>query len=725
MITTQDDIAGAKLPSKQQVLSYFLHCHLKQKETVRFAATRTVEKVQEFWDKARIPVRHKQDMTKKVEKLFTEWTALKKNAKRRSATQQNKEDTFISDYNDIFDVAHEKAMEMIQVADDREFLLAQREKGRRGCMTSVDTITQKQEKYREERDLKMQRFKRKSELDVAMMKEKVTLGDSSSSEDEAGDTGEPAAGCSSDPPSCPKRGRKTVISKELAATLDRHCVSDRAAMMVVAETAKSLGHDVKELALNRSSIRLQRRQLREQEAQSVKSNFSVNVPLTVHWDGKLLADLTGTEKVDRLPVLVSGEGVSQLLAVPKIPKGTGEAQAHAVAEVLKQWEITNQVRGMCFDTTSSNTGRLTGACVMLEQKLGHELLHFACRHHVMELIAAAAFLKCMGLASGPEIQLFKRFKSQWASMDKTDYQNAYTDKYTEPYVREFKEDLKTFISSQLMTSHPRDDYRELLQLVSIYLGDPPQQGVKFMAPGAMHQARWMAKVIYTFKVWMFRGQFRLTLREEKGLRDLCLFFAKIYMKAWFQCPIAACAPRNDLCLMQDLQKYSEINKDISDVTSQKMSRHLWYLAEVLVGLAVFDENVTDETKHMMVNAMKTHDGDDEPTNKASVDVRRINEMTLPDFMSKNTLKFFSALDISVKFLETPPSSWKNQDDFQAAAKKVKSLSVVNDHAERGVALVQDFSGRLTKDEEQLQFLLQVVAEHRKRFPDALKRTFVT
>ena len=41
--------------------------------------------------------------------------------------------------------------------------------------------------------------------------------------------------------------------------------------------------------------------------------------------------------------------------------------------------------------------------------------------------------------------------------------------------------------------------------------------------------------------------------------------------------------------------------------------------------------------------------------------------------------------------------------------------VVNDQAERGVALIEEFSGHLTKDEEQLQFLLQVVQEHRRAY----------
>jgi len=46
---------------------------------------------------------------------------------------------------------------------------------------------------------------------------------------------------------------------------------------------------------------------------------------------------------------------------------------------------------------------------------------------------------------------------------------------------------------------------------------------------------------------------------------------------------------------------------------------------------------------------------------------------------------------------------------------------VNDWAERGVALIQHFNRTLTKDEDQLQFLLQVVSDHRRRLPDCTKR----
>ena len=65
----------------------------------------------------------------------------------------------------------------------------------------------------------------------------------------------------------------------------------------------------------------------------------------------------------------------------------------------------------------------------------------------------------------------------------------------------------------------------------------------------------------------------------------------------------------------------------------------------------------------------------------------------------------------------PPTS-------QPAESIVTALKVVNDTAERGVKLIQDYNLILTKDEEQKQFLLQVVQEHRRLYPDASKKTIV-
>ena len=50
------------------------------------------------------------------------------------------------------------------------------------------------------------------------------------------------------------------------------------------------------------------------------------------------------------------------------------------------------------------------------------------------------------------------------------------------------------------------------------------------------------------------------------------------------------------------------------------------------------------------------------------------------------------------------------------------LKVVNDLAERGIALIEEYNSLFTKDEEQKQYLLQIVQDNRSRFPDARKST---
>jgi len=125
----------------------------------------------------------------------------------------------------------------------------------------------------------------------------------------------------------------------------------------------------------------------------LKEQFHSDASLIVDWDGKLLPDLTGNGKVDRLPFITSDNrmGVNQLLGFVKLYKGTGESQASPVAKLVRQWGLADRVNGMCFNTTDSNTGSRNGACVLLEHKLEKEMLHLAYRHHMMESILALVF----------------------------------------------------------------------------------------------------------------------------------------------------------------------------------------------------------------------------------------------------------------------------------------------------------------------------------------------
>ena len=185
-----------------------------------------------------------------------------------------------------------------------------------------------------------------------------------------------------------------------------------------------------------------------------------------------------------------------------------------------------------------------------------------------------------------------------------------------------------------------------------------KRGIRFAQPGAMHQARWMSKVNYTSKVWMFRSQFKLTVREEKGLRELCIFFARVYVRAWHIAPISTAAPNNDLQFLKSLLAYSAINTAISKATSRKMADYMWYLSEKLVGLALLDSAVSCDIKDKMMKAMADINGEDNPPNRVKFDARflaDLNNKTVADFVTKNAKSLLARLRLPEGFLQLPAS----------------------------------------------------------------------
>lgn len=184
--------------------------------------------------------------------------------------------------------------------------------------------------------------------------------------------------------------------------------------------------------------------------------------------------------------------MEQLLGVPKLPNGTGEATSNAVVTMLQAWGIESQVRAMCFDTTASNTGIRSGVCGVIKTKLGKNLLYLACRHHVHEIVVGDVFKHCFGPSSGPDIGLFKRFHHHWPQIDSSQFQTANDDQVCVGVLTKLVDSKNEVISFA-------NQVHELLELTVLFLGGVPPRGERFMAPGAMHRARWMAKLLYCLK----------------------------------------------------------------------------------------------------------------------------------------------------------------------------------------------------------------------------------
>ena len=146
------------------------------------------------------------------------------------------------------------------------------------------------------------------------------------------------------------------------------------------------------------------------------------------------------------------------------------------------------------------------------------------------------------------------------------------------------------------------------------------------------------------------------------------------------------------------------------------------MSEELAALSFFDDDVSLEVKRSMIGKLQREDDEEEPAKIPQYSVSFLKDKQLDDFVTPKTNKFFHKLRLDTNFLKKNPDVWHSSESFQSSLAITKRLKVVNNNAERGVVLVQAYNRLLTKDEKQLQFLLQVVSEHRRGYPDTRKET---
>lgn len=734
---TEDCFKASKLPSRGEVLKVLFHYRNREQLSLKDSTSQTAEQLLLIWDKAKIPTKAPTHVVEHVRKLHAEWQGLKKLINRKSASNLSNQQAFVDSLEDLFDMAHHDAMTLIKIEEDRMFIEAQREKGRRGVIGRVDRALDLQEQRVIGRQDAAARRAERAQSEQSAATAMVILDDDSSSES---DNNKVVASDLATPQPSPKiprlHGTSNIVTREVAAALDRTATSDRSAAHILSAIASTsqLGENVDRMILSRSAIRRARMKHREAFTVEIKATFLPTVPLILHWDGKMLDDMTGPgrQRVDRLPVLVSGQDVVKLLAVPKLQDGTAHTMTQAVLDTVDEWGLRDKIKGLCFDTTASNTGVHGGVCIRLEKEFGRELLNVACRHHISEIMLGKVF-SLHNVSKSPNMELFSHFRDYWPQLNQTAFSTAADDDNAAMVVAPWKDDVVAFATLQLTEFQPRDDYRELLELTIIFLGATPSHGIQFRYPGALHRARWMARAIYSLKMWLFRNQYPLqqragTLRGTSNskrvwehLKNVCLFVTCIYVRYWFQTPSATTAPRNDLALLCSLSSYPQ--KAVGDAAMTAFGRHLWYLSELLVGLSFFDDDVSVEEKRMMVRALRDKEGSQESP-KRIPSFSEPSTKGLHDFITKSTLRLFRILELPDEFLQADPSEWPSHEDYLRSQAICRSVRVVNDLAERGVALIQHFNASITRDEEQKQSLLQVVEEHRHSFSEPTKKSAI-
>lgn len=413
-------ILGAKLPSKGQVLSLLFSIYNDQRLSLRASAAIVVNEACGFWDKAYIPTQRKDKCIDKLLLLHGKWHKLFKHRSRESAAHKKSEKAFLKKLEELFDIAAANAMDVMTNKADKQFLINQRN-GRHGVILGIDTVAMRNEKARLDRIQAEAERRRREEEQLASISDTSNLDDIDSNDTtiEMNELVETDSEMDVDfavntVPSS-KRGIFNFINERIVSALDKCKVSDRCAVHLLVAVAESLGHDVQKLIINRTTLQRVRQLQRESIATKIKDNYKLNpdMPCTVHFDGKLLPSIHGKSKIDRLPVIVSNKNGDQLLGIPSIRNGTGHQISAAVINVITEWGLQQNIQAICCDTTASNTGRLNGACTLLQQGLGRSLMILACRHHIYEIVLKAVFDIKMGATSAPDVLLFKRFQAKW------------------------------------------------------------------------------------------------------------------------------------------------------------------------------------------------------------------------------------------------------------------------------------------------------------------------
>ena len=508
----------------------------------------------------------------------------------------------------------------------------------------------------------------------------------------------------------------------VTVTADRLGLSMTQRTMMAASVANALGVDLDKTNISRTNAWKVSQERRLTMLDSIKDNFQCPDLASLHWDGKLLIERRNLES-NRIAVYISGvdaSGYKKLLGAPETKDGTGLAEAEVVKKVMDEWGVKKEVCALVFGTTSTNTGAEAGACKFLEDWLETPLLWIACRHHVHELHLKRVVQGVTGQTKDPGVSMFRRLKSSWHSID-IDYEHLFKFDYSsvpEWMVEEGKAVLAWAERELAKNTWPRDDYKELLQLTIICLGGHIP-GFQFMIPGPDHHARWMSKNIYFLKLLLLLYQFLISEEERLQVIEISKYILIFYVKHWFQSPLPTCAARNDLTFMANILKYRLcVSPKITFSVMQSCYRHLWYLVPQTVVFALADPGLSDTEKEGMARKLHSLERKKIVSGKPQFPQiifsgEEINPPEMSSFVSCDSWLVFDILGLSGSqdWLTIPANLWSNFVEFKRLKEFSENISVINDVAERGVALITSYINK-TECEEQRQALLQVVEFHR-------------
>lgn len=381
------------------------------------------------------------DVVRRFKKLDEMYDLLKKGKPRRTPKQLNQEDNFVRLLNKVFDIApklnyhHNKQQNSVQIEDLAESMHTEAinrhyHHPKQQNSVQIENLDEETQAMEVDNISKVDRRNKVLNL-VAAESDAMEVDNENDKDFEAKLSVYYKLQFSIDEPDKKTDDAicKIINSPDVSSALDRTNTSTSSFVIILAAISRALEVDLTECVFSTSTLLRRRSDHREVIKEVVKNEFlaSIKSGLVVHWDGKRLKDTTNEEhdernrKVERIAIVVTGLDTQKILAIARSDDGTGVVVSDTVYEHLEAWTILETIIAMCTDTTGANTGCTNGACVLLEQMMGRNLVYFACRHHMFELIIGAVFIKLFGETTGPNIEMFENFKRDWCEINKASF----------------------------------------------------------------------------------------------------------------------------------------------------------------------------------------------------------------------------------------------------------------------------------------------------------------
>lgn len=766
---TKDDgeITGSRLPTSRQVLRCMMH-HVQEgastKQTRWESAKLVLTKLLVFFEKANIPTISERKACERIIKLLDDNAKIRAipRDRRSMPISVNKLKQMDEQLARTFPLWSANAEQLIKNAEDRSFLESMKST-RSATFGSRDKASAAKCKRRDARE-QSHRAYRNRVLQESSATITTSAVSSTESDDVNSDVEETADDCDHPPgfePSLTTPRSHHRISHTGTPVVIPHDITQRPKLVALATRMKitpsqqaaytaaliaESGGDVSKVSTSYATTDRSRRHVVQQIAESSREQWVAPRLATLHWDSKLIPTLSNRNiSEERLTVIVGTAHEVKLLGVPSYQPGTdtksGQIISDLTCELLGSWGCTDSIVNMTFDTTASNTGHVTAACVTIQKKLDRALLWSACRHHVGEVVLSHVFSDLKIEASkSPDVTLFTRFRKSYELLPHdTDQPLSRFDltQFDEPaqqMLAQWRNNVLQLAATEL--SLKRDDYREYVELCTVYLNGPTSQLVTFKRPGALHKARWMAKLLYAIKICLFEQQIQqlpagtvTTQKQVPAVRKFVNFVTLIYSIWWMNCSSVVDAPWHDLQFFQQLLSYETVDPLVAKSALKAFQKHQWYLTAEMVPFALFSSKVPAEVRSDIAKSMLLIKPETElvtPQNRFGTGYGKpqfqtvTSSTSLGDLVGLDSWFTFHILQLDAAFLTDDVADWPHSAAFQASAANVQAINVINDSAERGVKLSSDYVSA-AKTERHYQHVLQVVEHDRKEQPNLRKR----